>query len=149
MFCTRNGNIKSDQKNCNKIVQPTVLWNHICVLFTVAWSSKFCNWLSAGSWWWTWFWCGIFSDEAWLYLNGHVNICIIRYWSRENPHLIYEVALHDAKLVFCAELIHSEGYVKSADFIQLYCSCWSNRKSANWHNYLHTWERPCSSTSTK
>lgn len=45
----------------------------------------------------------IFSDEAWFHLNGHVASQNNRYWSTENPHLIHEIPLHDAKVgVWCA-----------------------------------------------
>ena len=45
----------------------------------------------------------IFSDEAWFHLRGHVCSQNNRYWSTENPRIIHEVPLHDAKIgVWCA-----------------------------------------------
>lgn len=43
------------------------------------------------------------SDEAWFHLSGYVNSQNTRYWDTENPNLVHEVPLHDAKVgVWCA-----------------------------------------------
>jgi hypothetical protein len=44
-----------------------------------------------------------FSDEAWLHLQGYINMQNNRYWSSQNPHLTHEVPLHPVKVgVWCA-----------------------------------------------
>jgi hypothetical protein len=65
-------------------------------------------------------------DEVWYTLSGYINNQNNRYWSRENPHDVHEVPLHDLKVgVWCAisawraiqpmsfhKTINSEHYVR-------------------------------------
>jgi hypothetical protein len=44
----------------------------------------------------------LFPDEAWFHLYGHVSLQNNPYWSSVNPHLIYELPLHDVNVdVYC------------------------------------------------
>jgi hypothetical protein len=44
-----------------------------------------------------------FSNEAWFYLQGYINMQNNRYWSSQNPHVIHEILLHLVKFgVWCA-----------------------------------------------
>ncbi len=38
-----------------------------------------------------------FSDEAWVQMDGYVNLQIYRTWARENPHEYRKARLHPAK----------------------------------------------------
>ena len=44
-----------------------------------------------------------FTDEAWFNLSGYVNSQNNRHWGAENPHVTFEIPLHDQKIgVWCA-----------------------------------------------
>jgi hypothetical protein len=59
-----------------------------------------------------------FIDEAWLYLNGHVNTHHKRYWSADNLKLIWSTRYVTLKVVWCAvsetifsNTVNSEKYI--------------------------------------